>query len=111
MRRLLNSLPKVALAAAALVLLLTAGVLLEGSRAAYDSRDAFAAQVERGERTLSISTVAKEWRSEIAAQQFKARRDVILARVLLATGALALVAFAVSLRLTPAPPPVPTRAA
>ena len=45
MRYLLNSLPKVALAAAALVLLLTAGVLLEGSRAAYDSRDAFAAQV------------------------------------------------------------------
>ena len=106
MRHLLNSLPKFALAAAALVLLLAAVVLREGTGAAFESRDAFAAQVEAGERTLSISTVAKEWRSEIAAQRFTARRDLVVSRFLLATGILALVAFAVSLRRSPAAPSV-----
>jgi hypothetical protein len=109
MRRLLNSLPKFALAAAALVLLLAAVVLRLGSGAPYESRDAFAAQVEGGERTLSTSTVAREWRSEIAAQRMTARRDLVLSRFLLATGILALVAFAVSLRPTPAASSVPTR--
>ena len=108
MRRL-NSLPKFVLAATALVLLLVAVVLRQGSGAAYESRDAFAAQVEGGERTLSTSTVAREWRSEIAAQRMTARRDLVLSRLLLATGILALVAFAVSLRPTPAAPSVPTR--
>lgn len=113
MRRLLNSLPKFALAAGALVLLLAAVVLRQGSGAAYERRDAFAAQVEAhavgGEQTLSTSTVAREWRSEIAAQRMTARRDLVLSRLLLATGLLALVAFAVSLRPTPAAPSVPTR--
>jgi len=106
MRRLLNSLPKFALAAIALVLLLAAVVLRQGSGAAYDSRDAFAAQVEGAERTLSTSTVVKEWRSEIAAQRMTARRDLVLSRLLLATGILALIAFAVSIRPTPAAPSV-----
>ena len=104
MRRLLNSLPTCALAAAALVLLLAAVVLREGSGAAFESRDAFAAQVEAGERTFSIPTIAKEWRSEIAAQRMIARRDRIVSHVLLATGILALVALPVSLRQSPAPP-------
>jgi hypothetical protein len=109
MRRLLNSLTKFPLAAAALVLLLSAVVLRQGSGAAYERRDAFAAQVEGGERTLSISTVAREWRSEIAAQRNTAQRDLALSWLLLATGLLALIAFAVSLRPTPARPSVPTR--
>jgi hypothetical protein len=107
--KLFNSLPKFVLAATAVVLLLVALVLRLGSGAAYESRDAFAAQVEGGQRTLSTATVAREWRSEIAAQRMTARRDVVLARLLLATGILALVAFAVSLRPTPAAPSVPTR--
>jgi hypothetical protein len=110
MRHLLNSLPKFALAAAALVLLLTAVVLRQGTGAAYESRDAFAAQVQSGERTLSTETIAKEWRSEIDAQRMKARRDVIVSRVLVATGLLALVAFAVSLLPTAATLSVPTPA-
>jgi hypothetical protein len=108
MRRLLNSLTKFPLAAAALVLLLSAVVLRQGSGAAYERRDAFAAQVEGGERTLSTSTVAREWRSEIAAQRNTAQRDLALSWLLLATGILALAAFAVSLRPTPAAPSLPT---
>jgi hypothetical protein len=110
MLRLLNSLPKFALAAVALVLLLAAVVLRQGSGAAYESRDAFAAQVEGAERTLSPSTIAREWRSEIATERMTAGRDLALSRLLLATGILALVAFAVSLRPTPPAPSVPTRA-
>jgi hypothetical protein len=110
MRRLLNTLPKFALAAIVLVLLLATVVLRQGSGAAYESRDAFAAQVEGGARTLSTSTIAREWRSEIAAQRMTARRDLVLSRLLLATGILALVAFAASLRPTPSAPSVPTRA-
>jgi hypothetical protein len=109
MRSLLNSLPKFALAATVLVLLLTAAVLRQGSGAPYERRDAFAAQVEGGERTLSTLTVAREWRSEIAAQRMTAQRDLVLSRLLLATGILALIAFAVSLRPTPATPSVPKR--
>ena len=108
MRRLPNSLTKFPLAAAALVLLLSAVVLRQGSGVAYERRDAFAAQVESGERTLSTSTVVREWRSEIAAQRMTARRDLVLSWLLLATGLLALVAFAVSLRPTPAAPSLPT---
>jgi hypothetical protein len=108
MRRL-NSLPKFVLAASALVLLLAAFVLRQGSGAAYERRDAFAARVEGGERTLSTTTVAREWRSEIAAQRMTARRDLILSRLLLATGILALVALAVSLRPRPVAPSVSTR--
>jgi hypothetical protein len=104
MRRLLNSLTKFPLAAAALVLLLSAVVLRQGTGAAYERRDAFAAQVEGGERTLSTSAVAREWRSEIAAQRNTARRDLVLSWLLLGTGLIALVAFAVSLRPTPAAP-------
>jgi len=111
MRRLLNSLPKFALAAAALVLLLAAVVLRQGTGAAFERRDALAAQVEAGEVTLSTSTVAKEWRSEIAAQRMTARRDLVVSRFLLATGILALVAFTVSLRRSPAAPPVRPNAA
>jgi hypothetical protein len=107
--KLFNSLPKFVLAATAVVLLLAAVVLRLGSGAAYESRDAFAAQVEGGQRTLSTSTVAREWRSEIAAQRMTAQRDVVLSRLLLATGILALVAFGVSLRPTPIAPSVPTR--
>jgi CO/xanthine dehydrogenase Mo-binding subunit len=109
MRRLLTSLPKFVLAATALILLLAAVVLRQGSGATYESRDAFAAQVEGGERTLSTATIAREWRSEIAAQRMTARRDLGLSQLLLATGILALVAFAVSLRPIPATPSVPTR--
>jgi hypothetical protein len=109
MRRLLNSLPKFVLAATALVLLLAAVVLRQGFGATYESRDAFAAQVEGGQRTLSTSTIAREWRSEIAAQRMTARRDLVLSRLLLATGILALVAFGVSLRPTPIAPSVPRR--
>ena len=109
MRRLLNSIPKFVLAATAVVLLLAAVVLRLGSGAAYESRDAFAAQVEGGPRTLSTSTVAREWRSEIAAQRMTAQRDVAVSRLLLATGILALVAFGVSLRPTPIAQSVPTR--
>jgi hypothetical protein len=108
MRRLVNSLTKFPLAAAALVLLLSALVLRQGSGAAYERRDAFAAQVEGGERTLSTSTVAREWRSEIAAQRNTAQRDLALSWLLLATGILSLAAFAVSLPADardPVPPP------
>jgi hypothetical protein len=107
--KLFNSLPKFVLAATAVVLLLAAVVLRVGSGAAYDSRDAFAAQVEGGQRTLSTSTVAREWRSEIAAQRMTAQRDVVLSRLLLATGILALVAFGVSLRPISIAPSAPTR--
>jgi hypothetical protein len=107
--KLFNSLPKFVLAATAVVLLLAAVVLRLGSGAAYERRDAFAAQVEGGQRTLSTSTVAREWRSEIAAQRMTARRDLVVSRLLLATGILALVAFGVSLRPTPIVPSVPTR--
>jgi hypothetical protein len=109
MWHLLNSLPKFVLAAVALVLLLTTVVLRQGSGAPYERRDAFAAQVEGGERTLSTQTVAREWRSEIATLRMTAQRDLALSRLLLATGILTLVAFAVSLRPTPAAPSVPTR--
>jgi len=98
MRYLLTALPKLALGAAAVVLLVTTLALRQGATAAYDRRDAFAVQVQNGDRTLSVPSVAAEWRQEIAAQRMTAHRDLLLSRVLFGTGLFVLVAFAASLR-------------
>ena len=98
MRDFLTTLPKLALGAAAVVLLVTTFTLRQGATAAFDRRDAFAAQVQNGDRTLSLPSVAAEWRQEIAAQRMTARRDLLLSRVLFATGLFVLLAFAASLR-------------
>jgi hypothetical protein len=98
MRHLLTALPKLALGAAAVVLLVTTLALRQGASAAYDRRDAFAAQVQNGDRTLSVPSVAAEWRQEIAAQRMTAHRDLLLSRLLFGTGLLVVVAFAASFR-------------
>ena len=116
MRPFMASLPKFVLAVATLVLL-GAGLALRlagpatTSAESYESRDAFAARIESGEQTLSTATIAKEWRSEIAAQRMTAKRDSILARVLLAVGVLALIASVASLRATTAAQPGPAMTA
>jgi hypothetical protein len=116
MRPFMASLPKFVLAIASLVLL-GAGLALhlagpaKTSAASYESRDAFAARIERGEQSLSTATIAKEWRSEIAAQRVTAQRDSILAPVLLAMGVLTLIASVASLRGTTAAQPGPAMTA
>ena len=98
MRHPLHALPRLALGAAAVILLVTALALRQGTGAAYDSRDAFAAQIQNGERTLSVPSIALEWRQEIAAQRMTARRDLLLSRVLLGTALFLFLAFAATLR-------------
>ncbi len=98
MQHLLKALPKLALGAAAVVLLVTALTLQLGAGASYDRRDEFAAQIQNGERSLSVPSIAAEWRQEIAAQRATARRDLLLGRVLLGTALLVLIAFAATPR-------------
>jgi len=98
MRHMVQSLPRLALGAAAVALLATTLILRQGAAAAFDRREAFAAQIQSGERTLSVPSIAAEWRQEIAAQRVIARRDLLLSRVLLGAGIFVVIAFAVSLR-------------
>lgn len=97
MRRFLNALPKLALGVAVVVLLVTAIALRQGAGAAFDRRDAYAAQIQNGEHTLSVPSIAVEWRHEIAAQRMTARRDLLLSQVLLGTALFVLLAFAAPL--------------
>lgn len=101
MRPFIAALPKFVLALATLVLL-GVGVALRPatSAAAYERRDAFAGRIERGEQTLSTATIAKEWRTEIAAQRMIAERDSILSWGLLAVGVLGLIVSVASFRAT-----------
>jgi hypothetical protein len=98
MRHLLPAFTKLALGAAAVVLLVSTFTLRQGTTAAFDRRDAFAAEIQTGDRTLSVPTIAAEWRQEIAAQRATARRDLLLSRVLFGTGLFVLVALAALLR-------------
>jgi hypothetical protein len=99
MRPFIAAFPKLFLVLATLVLL-GAGLALRPatSSAAYERRDAFAGRIERGEQTLSTATIAKEWRTEIAAQRVIAGRDAVLAWGLLAVGVLGLIASVASFR-------------
>lgn len=101
MQRFIAALPKFVLALATLVLL-GVGVALRPatSAAAFERRDAFAGRIERGEQTLSTATIAKEWRTEIAAQRMIAGRDSILSWGLLAVGVLGLIGSVASFRAT-----------
>ena len=101
MRPFIAALPKIVLALATLALL-GVGLFLRPatSAAAIERRDAFAGEIERGEKTLSTATIAKEWRAEIAAQRMIAERDSILSWGLLAVGLLGLIVLVASSRKT-----------
>ena len=105
MRHILPALSKLALGAAAVVLLVATLTLRQGSTAAFDSRDAFAVQIQTGVRALSVPTIAAEWRQEIAAQRMTAQRDLLLSRVLCGTGLFVLIAFGISVAGGRAEPP------
>lgn len=82
-------LPRYVSVLVAVVLLVAGAMLLRGTGAAFERRDDFAAQVERGVVALRPGRIAAEWRSEIAAQQHTARRDRIIGVLLIGTGLLA----------------------
>ena len=84
---------QLALLLSAIVLLTAAAVLGLRPTPPFAKRDAYVASVQRGERRVSPQKMAREWRSELAAQENVLRQDRWLGGALATVGFLALAAF------------------
>ena len=89
----MSVLPRLSLLVTSLVLLLTAVFLGMRPEPRFAARDAGIAKIERGEAHLPIPLMARQWRNEVAAQQFILQQDRQVGVILAGAGALALIGF------------------